>query len=610
MKEGVGLPRHQSGAVLGVVDTHNSAAAITVNGELIAAVQEERFTRQKVEEGLPVRSIAYCLRVAGLSSAEVQVVLSTADARIAQLYINRAGRFAMCDWIAEAREYWGPRLRDERPPSYMSLFDRDRFPRSVVLPDLDEDHVERLTPAEAYEVRRQSLASHLGIQAKSIAHVRHHKAHAYWAALASAPVESTRLIVTADGAGDGASASVSTHDGNTLGRILYVKHHPLALLYRLSTLALGFKPFQDEFKIMGLAPYGKSQCAAEMLNSLRALVTMRDGDFLRPSEPDIYASVRALMDGVRFDNAAAALQNFLEESLRSWLQKRVRRGFSRSIAFAGGLALNVKAVGSLAGEGWLDRLDVPFAPGDESLAPGMCFAFSHEKLSILPRPVAGPYLGPDLLEADVQRVVEKCHRRGFVVQEHVEPTRVASDVVNGLLVANARGRMEFGPRALGNRSILARADRLEIAERLNLAVKQRDFWMPFAPMVLAEDAATLFVGMDKTCAAFMTTALSTTSRGAEALRGAIHPADRTARPQVVSEGAHPWLFELLTAVKRLTGIGAVINTSLNVHGYAIACSADDCLETFTRSGLDCMVLGRFYIEKSEQARAGSSQLRG
>lgn len=595
----VGGDRATTRAVLGVVDTHNAAAAITVDGELIAAVQEERFTRRKVEEGLPVRSIEYCLQAAGLRPTDVRVAISTADARIAQLYVNRAGRFTVRDWVDEARRYWGPYIRGDSHASYLSIFDGDRFPRSALLPVLSNDRVERLSPQEAFAIRRQSLASFLRIPTSSIAHVRHHKAHAYWAALASPRVSGSRLVVTADGAGDGVCASAAIYRHALFGPAKYFKHHPLARLYRLTTLALGFKPFQDEYKIMGLAPYGRVERAVEMLSALRAVIRMRNGNFLRPRERDLYAWVRSLLEGHRFDDAAAVLQVFVEESLLAWMQNMVERCGTRSVAFSGGLALNVKAVGRLASGDWIKRIDVPFAPGDESLAPGMCFAVTREKLSIAPRPVDGPFLGPDLVDADVQRVIEKCRRRGFVVYDCLDPARVAEDVVRGFLVAIARGRIEFGPRALGNRSILARADRPHIAERLNLAVKQREFWMPFAPIVLDEDAGSLFLNLEKTSAEFMTTALPTTRRGAEALRGAVHPADKTARPQLVTQSAYPWLFEILTAVKRLTGIGALINTSFNIHGVSIACTADDCLDTFVSSGLDSMVLGQFYVAKCE-----------
>jgi carbamoyltransferase len=274
------------------------------------------------------------------------------------------------------------------------------------------------------------------------------------------------------------------------------------------------------------------------------------------------------------------------------------------VVFAGGVAQNIKACKAVAELDGLEGIYVPPAAGDTSLPIGACYLAAWERLraagedvSAL-KPLDNLYLGPEFSRDDAQRALAGWDARGaFEVHETTTPADVAQRLADGQIIARSAGGMEFGLRALGNRSILADPRRAETVRRINDAIKFRDFWMPFTPTLLAERANDYNVNPKGLDSAYMTMAFDTTELARDELIAALHPADLTARPQLLEERRNPGYYAILKEFERLTGVGGVLNTSFNLHGDAIALGPDEALYTLARSELDALLLGDMLVTR-------------
>jgi carbamoyltransferase len=324
--------------------------------------------------------------------------------------------------------------------------------------------------------------------------------------------------------------------------------------------------------------------------------------------PDLYFHFRDALHGHRFDGIAGAVQRFLEENLCRWVRAGIEETGLKRIVFGGGISQNIKAMKRLMEMEEVEEIFVCPAGGDTSLPIGACqyLEWKHlmEEGGDMDRiePLPHTYLGPDVKREDA---IEAFGRRGtyerFEVQEGVTADQVAERLAQGRILARCAGPMEFGLRALGNRSILADPRNPDTVRRINAAIKFRDFWMPFTPSVLADRAGDYLVNEKQSESPFMTMAFDTTPLGQKEIPAALHPADQTARPQILERDKNPEYYEIIKAFEERTGVGAVLNTSFNLHGEPIALSADAALHTLEDSDLDDLVVGDFLVSRRREA---------
>jgi carbamoyltransferase len=308
--------------------------------------------------------------------------------------------------------------------------------------------------------------------------------------------------------------------------------------------------------------------------------------------------------GLRFDAIAAGAQRLLEDILLRWARlMRERYGGSR-LALGGGVFMNVKANLLLAQEEWVEDLFAFPSCGDESNAVGAAYLGYLGECRRRGRPGRlepfGPaYLGPAVTDEEVEAVIRERGLEGrYKVSWHDRiEERIAELLASDGVVARCAGRMEFGARALGNRSILANPSDQRVVGVINRMIKNRDFWMPFAPTVLEERAGDYLVNPKGLASPYMMLAMPTRAEAREALGAALHPHDGTARPQILGESWNPEYHAVIAAFQRRTGVGAVLNTSFNLHGEPIVCSAADAVDTFERSGLPHLAAGHWLISK-------------
>lgn len=561
--------------VLGIHDgTHDAGAALVRDGVLVAACNEERFTRRKGAGGWPARSVAACLEAAG---GEVDHVAFAG-------FVNpnpalRAARPLQRRFNLDDGWFW-----KEEPGPLAALSEWAQF--SSPFPRLRSDDV----PVRAWSAPLRALlrrhARRDGVRAPVTLHDHHaaHAAGAYWTS-----GWDDALVLVADGIGDGLALTVWRGREGRLERLGAMPYpHSYGLLFATLTGFCGFRPFRHEGKLVGLAALGDPDAVGVPFPFEGPVAdrrfTERFGAPLRPWLERLRASRR--------EDLAAWLQRGLERELAALLDHWVAATGVARVALAGGVFANVRLNQALAER--VDALWVFPHMGDGGLAAGAALlAWADATPGARPRAMVHAFLGPSWGEEAFEAAMRTAGVPGRRVQDLEE--QVAARLAAGQIVARFDGPMEFGPRALGNRSILASGADPRMTDRLNVALSRSDF-MPFAPAILAEEADGWVEGLEavRDTAAFMTVTARARANLAAGCPAAVH-VDGTLRPQLVSASTAPGLHRTVAAFHRLTGVPAVINTSFNLHEEPIVASPAEAIATWRAARIDALVLGPWLI---------------
>ena len=594
--------------ILSVYQYMPASVSLFIENKIVAAAQEERYTRIKNDEEFPTQSIDFCLSHAEITPNDLDAVAIASRVSPFDDQLVRRSQWTVSDYLLEQKLRWKPYLVDKSDPEPRSLL--DIFPEKIDLnmhpPKFWKSLYQEKGRQELFEKNRLDLfANHLKIDPKKVTNIDHHRAHAYYSYYASHFRNEPILALTVDGWGDGMNATVGVFDSDGL----YTRHYQtdqcaIARIYRYMTLALGMKPNEHEYKLMGLAPYGKSKHSENALEVFRETLNVEGIGFSWNVKPtDSYFWFKERLEGIRFDNIAWALQTWVEEMLLKWVGNCIDEFDIRKIVLSGGVAMNIKAMGRLTELPKLEDIFVGGSASDESLAIGSAFCLtedltrekntSWESKSICSLPHLN--LGPEATKEDEAAALESLDSNHYSIKEDPTPEEIAKLLADGQILARCVGRMEFGQRALGNRSILADPVRLETKEQINLAIKNRDFWMPFAPVLLDTYVDRYLINPKDIKSPHMTIGFQTTKEGYEAMRAACHPADRSARPQILEEIANPDLYQILQTFEALTNRGALLNTSFNLHGYPIVNTPNDALAVFLNSDLDGLIFKHYLV---------------
>jgi carbamoyltransferase len=582
--------------VLGISETHCATAAVLRDGRIIGCASEERFSRLKNDSGYPRLAVDALLRELGIAPAEIDVVALAGARAAAKEWLNRVLHDP--EYI---REYYGVAW----PSSRRTLGKRIRkWGARFGLMDASRGKF-----GIPQDVRLADVAGHLGLPVTRIVCLDHHRCHAAAAYFGSGFGGREALVLTNDNSGDGLCATASTGRGLELSRHEATSSAPgsLGAFYSFATLALGMKFGEHEYKVMGMAPYAAAAWADRATEALRAVFALeesRPARFRWKQRGERYALLLKATLGLRFDAVAAGAQQLLEETLVRWCGLMHERYGGGRLALGGGVFMNVKANMLLAREDWVEELFAFPSCGDESNAVGAAYLgyleeCARRRVAARPEPFGPAYLGTSVTDAETESVIrDRDLRSRYKVAYHdgIEE-RVAELLVSDGVVARCAGRMEFGARALGNRSILANPTDHRVVGLINRMIKNRDFWMPFAPTVLAERADDYLVNPKRLASPYMMLAMETKPAARDALAAALHPHDATARPQILEEAWNPQYHALIRAFEDRTGVGAVLNTSFNLHGEPIVGSAADAVDTFERSGLQHLAVGHWLISK-------------
>jgi len=576
--------------ILGIMDSHLSSAALLDDGKVVAAVREEVITRDKGFARFPEQAVRAVLDQAGVDGESLDAVAFgiTAD-------LFDTPRFQESESGIKRNAVSAATLALPRS------FTRSQLVRSGWLAMVGGARRRRTLEEQG------GLFAELGIPQGRLRFLPHHRCHAATALLLD-PEPGDTLVMVADGYGDGESGGVWAMRGDRFERLQRVSFaDSLGGIYCRVTRVLGMKPWEHEHKVMGLAPYGEDSRAEQVLARLRRLFTVRDGRLenrTRLSGVFLERRLAAEVQGYRFDHVAWALQQLAEEVMCAWVRHHVERTGIGRVALAGGVFLNVKVNQAIAALPGVERLFIMPPAGDDSASLGAALAcwageVGWAEARAQTAPLGHLYLGPDLEPEAVEAAAEQARAEGHTVTRPEKMTWEAANLLlKGEVVARCVGPAEFGPRALGNRSILCRADDIGVAQRVNRMIKMRDFWMPFAPTVLDRAADRFLVNPKGIPAPYMVLAQDTTPEGKRHLAAALHPHDFTARPQVLRREQNPAYYDLIEMYASLGGVPALLNTSFNLHGEPIVLTPADAMRTFNSSGLENLILGPYLIRKA------------
>lgn len=580
--------------ILGINAYHgNSSAAIVCDGRLVAAVEEERFNRVKYAAGFPAQAIRYCLQEAGLRLEEIDHV---------GVPRNPYARLA-------TKLYYALRM-----PS----FARSRARVLVKFTGIRE------ALAQACELDAAKVRSQFH-------RIEHHQAHLASAFFVS-PFERAALL-SADGLGDFASTMWGTGAGHRMVIDEAIAFpHSLGLYYTAVTQYLGFLKFGDEYKVMGLAAYGQPEQLKEFRDIVRfpargggngfrlgldyfthhrtgpemtwadARATPTLGKMFSPEMARLLGPAREPAEPLepRHHNLASSLQARLEEVYLGMLRNLAEHTGLKSVCLAGGVAFNCVANGKIFESTPFEQVYVQPAAGDAGLAVGAAFYVWHQKLG-QPRSFVmdHAYWGPQYSRSQIRAAIDASPiaRGGYTIAEWPEDELVrqtASIIAGGKILGWFQGRAEWGPRALGNRSIVADPRRPDMKEILNQRIKHREIFRPFAPSILADATGEWFEKSHPS--PFMTLAFAVRPEKRDKIPAPTH-VDGTGRLQTVTREANPRYHALISAFRDLTGVPVVLNTSFN-DNEPIVCRPEEAVDCFLRTQMDALVLGDFLIKRA------------
>jgi carbamoyltransferase len=566
--------------VLGIHIFHDAGAAIVQNGQVLAAINEGPIVNVKHASGYPLKSIEEVFHIAKIDPSEIDVI-----ALVGIPNLKFPKHFSRYPNISDAVLEW----------SWITS-----NPKGL---EINYSHLQQVEKLE--KIRK--ILKKLDIPLKQIIFVEHHTAHAASAYYLSPwDIREDVLVFTSDAAGDGLSSTIGIGSNGKINRIENSETNygnSLGGFYSNVTEYLGMDYGFDPFKTMGLAPYGNPK---KTIDEIKRIIQ------INPQNPlcfqnkfgeiyEIQKNLSRLLHGKRFDDIAAATQSWFETLTTEWIENIVKKTDIRKIACAGGTFLNVKANQSILSLECIDDAFFCPAANDEGLAVGAalrCYFEIASKNGNKPNktPLTSNYFGTSFTNEQIKQELQN--------HDLLDKAEFFDDIDSevGEFIANSdkilgrfNGQMEWGPRGLGNRSIIADPSNPNIVRKINKAIKMRDFWMPFGPSMLASRIDDYLI--DGKIAPYMILAFDTTDNRND-LTAAIHPYDLTCRPQTVDSVYNPTYEKVLNSFESKTSRGVILNTSFNLHGSPIVWNPQNALYTFKNSALDAVSLGNYLIKKN------------
>lgn len=598
--------------ILGISEGHNCTAAIMVNGKILACVSEERFSRLKNDGGYPKKAIDFCLQYAKVNPRDLDYIAFTGTEP--QLWWNslrNEALFSVDDHVREQYEYYKRFLIDgealeEVMPKYLAEVIKKKGNickyydfSGLTIKDL-------LSPPLQIQIRKKTVINHLGVLEEKVKFIDHHLCHTAFAYFCSPDRDDNTLIITMDSSGDrGVNATLSLAKPNGVNKFYETTNCQWGRIYKYITLLLGMKLHEHEYKVMGLAPYANAKEAAKSYPIFDEILEVNGLKFEWKKKPkDLYFHFRERLEGHRFDGIAGSLQKKLEESVCQWVENVLKKTGAKTVVFGGGLAMNIKLNLAIAKLPGIEKIFIGPSPADESNAIGACCFTYHEHClsnGINYRdiyPIKDAYLGPEFDYNKFLEIIKNDKKSKYKIIPNISDKDVAQLLADEKIVARCMGRMEFGARALGNRSILANPSKLDSVKKINNQIKHRDFWMPFACSIMEDQADRYLINEKKLRADYMTLGFETKEAAHTDLIAALHQEDMSSRPQIVYASQNQEYYNLLKEFHKLTGIGGVLNTSLNLHGHPIVCAPEDLLMVLDNSDLEYVYIKDHLIKKA------------
>ena len=569
--------------ILGIHDGHNSGATIVKDGKILASVLEERLTRKKNETGFPKKSIMSCLKICGIKKNDLEKVVYASNFMHDSKYLKNP-----LDWYKVGIKQ---QIEDSK---------KSKNYEKIIFYHRRNDRIEKVEKL-------------LGTHRNNISFLDHHLCHisaGYYCS--DFPKNKKILAISSDGSGDNLSGSVYVCKNNILSRLSFTKRSAsLGKIYSRVTALLGFKPWEHEYKIMGMAPhanYKLSKSLKERVFDKLIAVDKKSLKLVLKSKLSMnycYKYLAENLQGERIDTVSGALQMFTEEILEKLVDSAVKKTKISSVILSGGVFMNVKANHVISKNKKIKKLFVMPSCADESLSIGAALHLyyqNYSKKNYSRSILKNIYLGNEFDKHSELKELKKIKSKNkFKIILKNLNSEAASLLSKGKVVARSCGRSEWGARSLGNRSILARSDNYNMVNQINEKIKNRDFWMPFAPIIQDKFKKRYLINKRNfTNPSFMTMTYESNSKYYNEIICGSHTKDKTIRAQVLKKSNNPQLYDLFNKYVKKTKLGCMVNTSFNLHGFPLVDSPKDAIYVFLNSEIDALLLNNYLIVKKHK----------
>ena len=588
---------------LGINVSHGASAALMVDGKIILAFQEERFNNIKSFVGYPKKSIDACINYIKKNGLKIEhAAFSTIKNPVFPFKYPLDYYFSIKNW----QDYYlnnffsvNKKVRNtietitklrkikkiDQYLNYNQIKKKDYFTNYKIFRDLQE---------------RFLLKQSEGL-IKKISFIDHHTCHASYAAYAPNIKEKRVGILTIDSEGDGLNQTFWIYEKSKNKLFNVNKSHQcdIARIYRFITLILKMKPNEHEYKVMGMAPYAKNSYSDQVYDEVfKNLLQVKNCKVVHKNRPkNLFGFLYEKTKEHRFDNIAGGVQKLVEVLSAELIHQIYKKYKINSFSISGGVSMNIKMNGNIVKKPYVKNLYIPPTGTDESLSIGACYYLNRKENN---RPLKNIYLGQNLSDTKitVSKLKKYLNSKKFKIQKNINHKNLAKLLNKGEIIAIVNGREEFGSRALGNRSIIADPSKEGVVKKINEQIKNRDFWMPFALTILSEDHKKFIYNPKSIRCDFMTIGYDTIMRNYLKIKNGSHPYDKTVRPQILDKKFNKDYNSIIKEFKKLSGIPALLNTSLNLHGFPISSNITQVIKTFKKSGIKYLYIeNNFLIKK-------------
>lgn len=578
---------------LGIHVGHGASASLMENGKILLAFQEERFTNTKNYFGYPKKAIQSCLDYAQKNELGIDKCgFSTINRNLFHLKFPLENYFSIKNW---SNFYFNFFSREKKIKYVESVFKEKKIKNNYL-------KLDKIKKKDFYNfgLARKIFKKSILNQSKGLIHkdniefIDHHTCHAYYAAYAPDVKENRIAVLTIDSEGDSLNHTfwIFNKKEKKLKNILRNNQCDLARIYKFITLILKMKPNEHEFKVMGLAPYSKMKYSLKVYNDVfKDLLEVRNCKVVHKKRPkNLYNFLYEKTKEHRFDAIAGGVQILVEKISSELVAQIIKKYKLNSFSISGGVSMNIKMNKVLSEIKAVKKIYVAPTGTDESLSIGVCYYLNKLNSN---HSIKNIYLGQKISEKklDSPKLYALLkNKKKYSIKKNINHNYVANLLAKGEIIAVARGREEFGARALGNRSILANPFKEGVVQKINDQIKNRDFWMPFALTILKKHHKTFLKNEKSIESNFMTIGFDTKKKTYNLIKNGTHPYDKSVRPQVLEKDFNNQYHSLISEFYKITKVPALLNTSLNLHGFPISSTLKDLINTFKNSGLNYLYL--------------------
>lgn len=587
---------------------HNATVGLAIDGFLVCLIHEERILREKNYTGFPVTALRFVIKKYlnnDLNDADKIVFIDKTGASINFLLTQ-----SIKNTLRTYKDYFDYPYKKKYNiiRFYFLYFFFKKFKIIFILNYLlkirikIKDCFNYIYYKNFFIKKILTIYPDININFKKVFFYDHHECHALSALYFVENLDKNYLMFTMDGEGDGLSSAVYSFK-NKIENISYnSKFDSVGFVYYFTTEYLGLKPNSHEFKVMGMSPYANKKDVERICDKIKKIISIDKKGNIKSKVAGglLRYELKTIFDYERFDNICGASQKFVEDITLEWVEFWVKKTGIKDVILGGGVFMNIKACHNILKSSYIKSLYVVPSSSDDTLPIGALWK-ANDQSNIKISPIKNLYLGRSFEKEldsflDDKKITD--YYKIIKFNNYNDLNKKVSELLsNNEIIARCCGREEFGARALGNRSIISNPSNFDNISKINNTIKSRDFWMPFSPTILDTDIDLYFYNLKNFNSKYMTCSFDSKDLAKKHLAAAIHPLDKTLRPQTIAKDDNPAYYDLILQFKEKTGVGAVLNTSFNLHGEPNVSSYEDAIHTVNNSELRYLILENYLLEK-------------